>query len=144
VNQNPYQPPGAYAPSVPAAAGNRGAFVLAAIGAWFAGAYWAAITLLLVMGMAVGSSVSGMQLVLPCVLIGLYAVRGYQIWSGDPAAARRIIWLHGVGCIAALLQMTQGHGLLAFLQGFKVVVNLFGGIAAYVALKGYAESLRRA
>jgi hypothetical protein len=143
MNQNPYQPPTAYAPSSAVAPGNRGAFVLAAIGAWFAGVYWAAITLLLVMGMAVGS-VSGMQLVLPCVLIGLYAVRGFQIFNGDPNAARRIIWLHGVGCIAALLQVTQGHGLLVFLQGFKVVVHIFGGITAYMALRGAGATLRRA
>jgi hypothetical protein len=143
MNQNPYQPPAAYAPSAAAAGGNRGAFVLAAIGAWFAGVYWAAITLLIVLGMAMGSG-SGLQLVLPCVLIGLYAVRGYQIFNGDPNAARRIIWLHGVGCIAAVLQVMQGHGFLVMLQGFKVVVHIFGGIAAYVALKGYAGSYRRA
>ena len=138
MNPNPYQPPGAYGGSAAAAATmNRGPFVLAAIGAWFAGAYWAAITLLLTAGVAAGS-LSSTQLVLPCILIFLYAFRGYQIFNGDPAAARRVLWLHGVGSIAAILQMRSGVGIMVVLQGIKVLIHIFGGITAYLAQRGIA------
>jgi hypothetical protein len=137
MTPNPYEPPRAYgAPTSTAMAMNRGPFLLAAIGAWFAGAYWAAITLLLTVGVAAGS-MSSTQLVLPCILIALYAYRGYQIFNGDPAAARRVLWLHGVGSVAAILQMQSSRtmSIMVILQGIKVLIHIFGGITAYQAQK---------
>jgi hypothetical protein len=137
MTPNPYEPPRAYGAAITTAAAlNRGPFLLAAIGAWFAGAYWAAITLLLTVGVAAGST-SSTQLALPCILIALYAYRGYQIWNGDPAAARRVLWLHGVGSVAAILQMQQSNALsvMVILQGIKVLIHIFGGITAYQAQK---------
>src|SRR5262245_5748909 len=99
MNQNPYQPPGSYPASPYAAAGypravppsgNRTMFVLAAVGAWLASAYWAALTLLIGLSVALGSG-SLTSIFLPCILIGLYAVRGFQIIKGDSQAATRIV-----------------------------------------------------
>ena len=76
---------------------------------------------------------SATQIILPAVLIGLYAVRGFQIFKGDPAAARRVLWLHGIGGIVALVQMFSGGALLIVLQGFKVAIHGFGAVTAYLA-----------
>jgi hypothetical protein len=136
---NPYQPPGNYgAPTAAVATATRGPFLLAAIGAWLAGAYWAAITLLLMLGVAAGS-VSGAQIILPVVLIVLYALRGYQLFNGDPAAARRILWLHVVGGIAATLQMMSGNVILVALNGVKILIHIFGGVTAWMAQRAYAR-----
>jgi hypothetical protein len=94
--------------------------------------YWAALTLLLGAGIASGS-VSGVQVFFPCVLVVFYAVRGYQIFKGDPAAARRIVWLHAVGGVAAILQMSSRHGLVVALNGVKIAIHVFGAITAYLA-----------
>ena len=135
---NPYQPPGDYAPPGAAVATvNRGPFILAAVGAWLAGAYWAAITLLLTLGAAAGS-VSGAQIILPCVLIALYAMRGYQLFKGDPAAAKRILWLHGVGGVAAIVYMMSGGAIVMVLNGIKVLIHIFGAITAIMASRAYA------
>jgi len=135
---NPYQPPGDYAPSGAAvAAVNRGPFILAAVGAWLAGAYWAAITLLLTFGVATGT-VSGAQIILPCILIALYAMRGWQLFQGDPAAARRILWLHGVGGVAAIVQMMAGGPIIVVLNSIKVLIHIFGGITAILAQRAFA------
>ena len=110
---NPYQPPQApfgYPQSAPPE--NRTMFVLAAIGAGLASVYWAGLTLLIGLGAAMGSA-SMVQVILPIVLIVLYAVRGLQIFKGDRAAARRILWLHGLGCIAAFMQIAAGGGFLS-------------------------------
>jgi hypothetical protein len=136
---NPYQPPG-YPQSAlgTAAVVNRTPFLLAAAGAGLASAYWAMLTLLIALGVATGS-VSGTQMVLPFVLIILYAARGYQLYKGDPLAAKRILWLHGVGGVVAIVQMLTGGGLLMVLQGIKVLIHIFGGITAYMAQRAYAE-----
>jgi hypothetical protein len=90
--------------------------------------------LLLGVGAAFGST-SPAQFVLPCVLIVLYAVRGFQLLKGDPNAARRILWLHGIGGIAAIVYMASGGGLIVVLQAAKLVIHVFGGATAYLALR---------
>jgi hypothetical protein len=140
MNPNPYQapqapgPPGAYPypPAGPPA--DRTMFVLAAVGAGLASAYWAGLTLLIGLGAAYGS-VSAVQIILPVVLIVLYAVRGVQIFNGDRAAARRILWLHGFGAVSALLQIASGGALFFVLQGIKILIHIFGGITAYLVQK---------
>ncbi len=127
---NPYESPApGGAPPPGQDQGRRTAFVLAAIGAGLASLYWAAHTLLVGVAIAAGG-VSGAQLILPCVLIGLYALRAFQIWKGDAAAARGVLWLHGIGGVMALLQMFSGSSFLIVLHGIKVAIHVFGGITA--------------
>jgi hypothetical protein len=139
---NPYEPPSFEPPSgepqgptQPSAV--RGPFILAGIGALLASAYWGVLTLLLLLGVAHGS-VSSMQVLLPCVLIGLYGYRGIQLFKGDAAAARRILGLHLVGAAVAALQVFSGSSsVMMVLQGFKVAINLFGALTAYLAIRAY-------
>ena len=142
MNQNPYQAPRDYGPpgamqTAPAA--TRGAFILAALGAGLASAYWAAVTLLVMFGVAKGS-VAGAQVVLPGVLILLYAVRGWQLFQGNPAAARRILVLHFVGGAVAVFQVMAGHGLIVTLNAVKIVIHVFGAITAFLATRAYAAA----
>ncbi len=130
---NPYQPPQPGTPMGPSPQ-NRTMFVLAAVGAGLASAYWAGLTLLIGLGAAFGS-ISPMQIILPVVLIALYAYRGVQIWRGDAAAARRIVWLHGFGAISAVLQIASGGALLAALQVIKILIHIFGGVTAFLAYR---------
>ena len=146
MTPNPYDPPQSHKQpaatlAVTGAAGDRKLFVLAAIGAGLASLYWAALTLLIGLGVAVGTG-SPIQIILPCVLIALYATRGYQLFQGDPAAARRILWLHGIGGAAAFLQMVSVGGFWGALQGVKIVIHIFGGVTAYLALRAYTSSQR--
>jgi len=140
MNFNPYDPPrpGALSnvpyPQPTAPVVNRTPFVLAAVGAWCAAGYWALMTLFLGLGVMTGSG-SGVGLIFPVILIGLYASRGLQIFRGDPSAVRRILWLHGIGAIAAISQAAQSQGLVAGLQGLKVVINLCGLAAAFWAFR---------
>lgn len=146
MSQNPYLAPnpeqgssnpyGATPPPV-----NRTPFVLAAVGAFLASAYWAGLTLLITFGVATGA-VSGFQIILPCVLIALYALRGYQLWKGDPAAATRVLWLHGIGGVMAVLQIASGGTILMVLQGIKLLIHIFGGVTAFMAQRAFAESRR--
>jgi hypothetical protein len=138
MTPNPYEPPRAAGPTAAVATASRGPFVLAAVGAFLAGGYWALITLLLVAGVAAGS-VSGAQIILPVILIALYIARGTQLLRGDPMAARRILWLHGVGGIAAIVQMQSSTGLVVTLQGIKVVIHVFGGITAFLAQRSVSR-----
>jgi hypothetical protein len=146
MTPNPYDPPQHYkqpaaGPGVAGAAGNRNLFVLAAIGAGLASLYWAALTLLIGVGVAIGTG-SPVQIVLPFVLIALYAVRGYQLFRGDPAAARRILWLHGIGGLAAFVQMVSAGGFWGALQGVKILIHIFGGVTALLALRSIASGQR--
>jgi hypothetical protein len=127
---NPYTPPGY--PQATVASPTRTPFLLAAVGAWLAAAYWAALTLLIGVGAVMGS-LSGVQIILPVVLVVLYVLRGTQLFKGDPNAARRILWLHGVGGVVAIVQVISGGGLFAILQGIKVAIHVFGGVTAYLA-----------
>jgi hypothetical protein len=129
MNPNPYQPPTSIDGSAEASGRqNRTLFVLAAIGAGLAALYWAGLILMMGLG-----SVSGAQFFLPCVLVGFYGWRGYQIFRGDASAAKRILWLHGVGLVMALLQMASGNPLLLLLYGVKIAIHLFGGVTAFLA-----------
>jgi hypothetical protein len=128
VNRNPYE----YSGSTTASPNRGTIFVLAGIGSALASLYWATLTLLIAVGVAAGSA-SGVQLILPLVLIGLYAARAFQIFKGDPNAARRVLWLHGVGGLMAMFQMFTGGPILIVLQGIKVVIHIFGAITAYLA-----------
>lgn len=140
MNTNPYQAPGddGRQPGMPAP-GDRTMFVLAAVGAWLASAYWGALTLLLVFGATMGT-VAPTQVILPLILIGLYAYRGLQLFKGDPAAAKRILWLHGLGAVAALMQMFQGGSIVAVLQVIKIVIHIFGAVTAMLALRSQSRA----
>jgi hypothetical protein len=123
-------------PYVDARPFNRTPFILAGIGALAASAYWGLLTLLIFMGVAAGG-VSPAQIILPCVLVGLYAVRGFQLFQGDPRAAARNHSLPRVGCLFAVMYVVMGHGIWVALQGLKVVIHVFGGVTAYMAKRSY-------
>src|SRR5690349_12005718 len=131
MEPNPYHAPASLALDPPERL-NRAPFVLAALGAGLASLYWAAITALIAFGTASGAT-SGMQLVLPCVLVGLYAMRGFQLFKGDPAAAQRVLWLHGVGGVVAIIQIATGDPFIQVLHGIKVAIHVFGAVTAYRA-----------
>ncbi len=144
MSPNPYQPP-APAPIDPRSAaaqspGDRSLFILAGVGALLASAYWAALTLLIGVASAVGN-VSPTQVLLPIVLIVLYALRGFQLVKGNPAAAKRILWLHGIGGIVAVLQIMSGGTLVMVLNVIKVAIHLFGGVTAFLALRSYNRAV---
>jgi hypothetical protein len=145
VNQNPYQAPsGSGAPWQPQQAmpgsASRAPFILAAVGAWLASAYWAGLTLLVGVGAAFGNA-SPAQIVLPCVLIVLYALRGFQLSKGNPYAARRILWLHAIGGFAAIVYMASGAGFIVALQAVKLLIHIFGGVTAFLAVRASGVSL---
>jgi hypothetical protein len=122
---------------------NRTPFVLAAIGAWLASGYWALLTALI--GFTVTSGgVSGTQLLMPCVLIGLYGVRGYQLFQGQPSAINSALWLHGIGAIMGIAQMVSGGPIVWLLQGIKVAIHAFGGLTAYNARRTWLAHLQGA
>jgi hypothetical protein len=133
---NPYESPGGPGPdSLSSDPSRKTIFTLAAIGSGLAALYWAALTALIGLAAATNDKVSGTQIILPCVLIGLYALRAFQIWKGDPNAARRVLWLHVVGGAVAVFQMTSGASLVIILNVIKVAIHVFGGITAYRASK---------
>ena len=113
---------------------NRTPFILAGIAAILASLYWAGFTLLVLLSISTGK-VSPTQVVLPVVLIALYAWRGFQLFQGDPAAARRILWLHGIGGIMALVGAFTQPGIMVVLHGIKVVIHVFGVATAFWAMK---------
>jgi hypothetical protein len=131
---NPYQPPrAADAPQgEPGARQNRTLFVLAAIGAGMASLYWAGLTALLGFGTAFGST-PGSKVIVPGVLVIFYAVRAYQIFQGNISAAKRILWLHGVGGMLAVFQMMSGNAVVIGLNAVKIAIHLFGAVTAYFA-----------
>ena len=128
------------APAAPPT-GNRFFFMLAAAGAGFAALYWAALTALTAVGVAAGAG-NAAQVIVPCVLIALYAYRGFQLLRGDVAAARRLMLLHVVGSIVTVVQIVMGHGdgIMVVLQGIKVAINVFGGIAAFLAVRSVSTA----
>jgi hypothetical protein len=136
MSPNPYNPPQA-AYGVAEISANRTPFLLAAAGAWLASAYWAVLTLLIALRVTAGAG-SATSLVLPFILIGLYAVRGYQLYKGDRRAAARILWLHGVGAVVAVFQAMSG--MLVVMQVIKVAIHVFGGVTALLALRALART----
>jgi hypothetical protein len=144
MTPNPYQPPNPYAgapsgASPGAAIVNRTPFVLAAVGAWLASLYWAALALLRGLFAAAGAG-SGVTAIMPLILVGLYAVRGFQVFQGDPAAARRLLWLHGFGAVAALLLAFSASGFYAGLQSVKVLIGIFGAVTAFRAQQAFGQN----
>ena len=89
-----------------------------------------------------GGAGSATTLFLPCILIGLYAVRGYQLYRGDRRAASRILWLHGVGAVVAIFQAMSG--ILVVMQVIKVAIHVFGGVTALLALRALGRHADRA
>ncbi|HEY8074587.1 MAG TPA: hypothetical protein VIF62_10760 [Labilithrix sp.] len=129
---NPYQPP---EPNFATAdARSRRLFILAGVGALLASAYWAGLTLLTGVGVASGQ-MSGARLLLPIVLIALYAVRGVRLFKGDARAAQGIVWLHGIGALMAIVQIASGVPIAIVLYGIKLVIHAFGGVTAFLARK---------
>ena len=120
---------------------NRTPFILGGIGALLTSAYWGILTLFIGAAAASGST-SAVQLVFPLILIVLYALRGVQMFKGDPAAAKRLLWLHGMGGVVGLIQLTSPSTIVVVLYSVKVVVHVFGGVMAYLALRAYKDSTR--
>jgi hypothetical protein len=133
---NPYESPGSRLEDEDPNPGTKRpiAFVIAAVGAWFAALYWAVLALLMGVSAAIGAA-SALQVVLPVVLIGLYVVRGLQLFKGDLRAAQRLLWLHGIGGLMAVLSISKGGAVFAVVYGIKLAIHIFGGIAAFVAQK---------
>jgi hypothetical protein len=127
---NPYQPPDPQ----PGMAPSRTPFLLAGIGALAASAYWALYTGLVGLSVA-GAGVSPVRMILPFVLIVLYAVRGFQIFKGDGRAATSILWLHGIGGIMAVINMASGDPMIIGLNALKLLIHIFGAVTAHLARK---------
>lgn len=130
---------------------SRTPFILAGIGAVVASAYWAAVTVAL---WTASASRFGFHVVIPCVLMGLCAVRGFQVLKGDFAAAKKLLWIH---CLAGALVLTlfevvSGGTLFIVLQGVrfdlngKVVggaIHVFGALTAYVVARRAPAPIQR-
>ncbi|GAC1351919.1 MAG: hypothetical protein NVS3B20_05180 [Polyangiales bacterium] len=142
MTPNPYEPhayaKASYPPSDLQPPPNRTPFALAALGAFLASAYWAALALLSGVGGGASSS-SGLRSLLPIVLVVLYAVRGVQLLKGDPIAAKRILFLHAVGGASAIFQIMSGNPVSFALQAIKVAIHIFGSATAYLALRAHKQ-----
>ena len=114
---------------------SRSAFVLAAIGGWAAAAYWAALTFLIFTGVAAGA-VSPVQIILPAILIALYAYRGWETFRGNPSAASGLMWLHILGAGLTIVQLVMGISFWPTVQVIKIVVHVFGAVTAFLARRG--------
>ncbi len=115
----------------------RTVFVLAAIGAALAALFWGALLALLFLGMKGGAKVEGLQLIMPVILVVLYGMRAFAVYNGDRNAAKRLMFLHGLGILASIFQISQfpasAGAMLTMLYGFKIAVHVFGGVTAYLA-----------
>ena len=111
----------------------RPSFLLAALGAWLAAGYWGVTSLLYGASVSNGKS-SPVQVIMPLVLVGLYAWRGFQILKGDANAIRRIIWLHLFGGVMAILQIFLIQlPLVQIIYGVKILIHIFGAITGKLA-----------
>lgn len=72
-----------------------------------------------------------MQIILPSLLIALYVMRGVQVFKGDPAAATGLLWLHGIGAVMTLVQLSSGAGPVFVLNVIKILIHVFGGVTAF-------------
>ena len=113
---------------------NRTPFILAAVGAGLTSLYWTALALLIGVAASTGSS-NPLQVILPFVLIGLYAYRGYQVFQGEPAAANALLWLHGIGGVVSVMRMAGGVTAVIRLYGIKIALHVFGAATAFWAMK---------
>lgn len=138
MNQAPQAPYRTDYGTMPAAQTTPVSFVLAALGAGLASIYWAGLTALI--GLAVTTSAaSPAQIIMPIVLIVLYAVRAVQIFKGNGAALNSALWLHGIGAVMGVVQMASGDSTIVILQGIKVAIHVFGGITAFAARRVWIE-----
>jgi hypothetical protein len=136
---NPYEAPSAASSSTAPPSVNRTPLLLAAISAGLASIYWAVMTLLLALSATFGST-SYAYVVMPCVLIVLYALRASQILKGDVLAARRLLWLHIVGGGFAVLQMTTDVGFMVTLHAIKVGIHVFGAVTVVFAQRAITNA----
>jgi hypothetical protein len=73
--------------------------------------------------------------------IAFYGSRAYRIFKGDAVSAvRDLVWLHAIGLIAVAIRMFSGSTLLMVLQGVKIAIHIFGGVAAYLARRSEQQS----
>jgi hypothetical protein len=113
---------------------NRTPYILAAVGAGLTSLYWAALALLIGVAASTGSG-SPIQAILPFILIGLYAYRGYQVFQGMPAAANALLWLHGIGAVVSVMRMMDTDVITMTLYGIKIGLHVFGAATAYWAMQ---------
>jgi hypothetical protein len=113
---------------------NHTSFVVAAAVAVLTSLYWAGLAFLVGVASSVGDA-SPAELIVPIILIGLYAFRGFQVFQGDPAAARSLLWLHGIGGLIGVMRMFGGDPVTLVLYGIKVVLHVAGAGTAYWALQ---------
>lgn len=137
MQPNPFEPPAA-SPDPRHPVATRTPLLLAALGAWGAAAYWALLTALIALGAAMGA-VSPTALILPIVLIGLYVLNGVRMFKGEARAVRSLLWLHGVGCLVAIIQVATSSGLFVALQAIKVVIHIFG-VATVVMARRHVQN----
>lgn len=140
MEPNPYQPPRSSDQPSTQAESNRKLFLLAGIGAALAGGYWALVGAVVALGSASGAFSAG-SLFPPLLAIAFYGSRAYRIFKGDAASAvRDLVWLHAIGLIAVAIRMFSGSTLLMALQGVKIAIHIFGGVAAYLAKRSEQQS----
>jgi hypothetical protein len=113
---------------------NRTPMIVAAVGAWLASAYWALLAALTFLA-AIAGELNGFRALLPLVLIVLYAVRGFGAFRGDPRSLNSLTWLHGIGAVATLINSRDLSGLALGLNAVKIAINLFGAVAAFMAMR---------
>lgn len=114
---------------------NRTPFILAAVAAGLTSLYWAALALL--MGVAGGP----VQVIVPVILICLYAYRGFQVFQGVPAAANTLLWLHGIGAVVSVMRMAGGDATVILLYGIKIGLHVFGAATAFWAKSASAPTV---
>jgi len=107
----------------------QGFCTLGAIGGFAAAAYWAGLTALIGV-----SGLSPLQMLLPFVLIALYGYRGYQLMKGNVVAAKNLLWLHGLGAVMTIIQITGGIAAPVLLI-VKVAIHVFGFATALLVLQ---------
>ena len=128
--------PDPYKPPVPADIGeptfSRRPFVLAAVASGLTSAYWSVLTLLILIG-AGSADLSPVQVVLPLILIFLYAQRAMRVFNGDRSAANRLIGLHLIGGLMTVMRLAAGGFIVLYV--IKLVIHIFGALTAYWASK---------
>ena len=138
---NPYAPPGNDV-ALDARARTKTLFFFAGGAAWLAAVWWAVVAAVTLFAVSAGN-ITPLFLVLPLFLVVAYAVRGAQIMKGDVRAAQRILLLHAVGAVAAILQLSSRRDIVVILNGVKVAIHLLGIGSAYWARRTYVDLATR-
>ena len=128
---NPYQRPTFDPEHGGLPPGNRTAVLLAVAGAFLAAAYWT-VLILLMFASGAGSAMSPLQIVLPLIVIALYAMRGVQLYRGDTRMATNLMWLHVLGGLFTAYALARPGAAYA-LHGVKLAIHVFGAVTAYLA-----------